>query len=723
MAKLNTDDLRAIVESQHFAALGAIDASKLSSDRARAMEYYQGDVTRDIPSEDGKSTAVSMDVADTVEGLMPQLMEIFCGTDDVVCFDPVGPEDVQAAQQETDYVNHVFMNRNPGFMVLYSMIKDALLQKAGVCKVWWEERERVERETYEGKTDDEFAMIAAAQDVEIVEHTVKESPDYPGLMLHDVVVETKRDYSCARVMPLPPEEFGVSRDCRGNLQEASYAYHKVVTRTVSDLIHDGYDEDQIRALPTYRLYSNQEELARDSVNEHQYSGADDNDADRVVEVTEHYVRVDMDGNGRAQLHRVVTGGGSLPGSVGEILRLNGKPDVQPWDAMPFATITPVPIPHRFFGKSVADLVIDIQKIKTAMLRAALDNLYLALRPRPVVNEVGAGLNTIDDLLVHRAGAIIRTKQPGAVEWQTVPDVATGVYPALEYFDAVREWRTGVTKAGQGIDANALQNQSATAVNQVYDAAQAKVKLIARIFAETGIRDLFLLLHATIKKHADKPQIVRLRNQWIPVDPRNWKTRDDLTINVGLGTGSKAQRLAQTMHIVALQTQALQGGKTNLVNDENLYNSAKEVTRLLGHKDVGAFFTDPATQPPPQPNVDPKVQIEQMKTQAQLQIQASEHQSNMVKAQAEIQKAQAEAQVKLIEANAAAREAEMAQQLAAAQIQVDQLKAAAQNQTVMAKAALDNLVKLEIARINASKDTDAKPDAVEGKLSEDAGVSA
>lgn len=634
MAKMTGDDLRALVESQHFAALGAIDATQLSSDRARAMEYYLGNVTRDIPSEDGKSTAVSMDVADTVEGLMPQLMEIFTGSDDVVEFDPVGPEDVQAAQQETDYTNHVFMNRNPGFLVIYSMIKDALLQKVGIAKVWWEKRERIERETYTDKTDDEFALIASAPDLEIVEHTQKDNPYYPGTMLHDVVVEQKKDYSCARVMALPPEEFGVSRDCRGNVQEANYCYHKVVTRTVADLIREGYDEDQVRSLPTYRIYTNQEELARDSVNEHQYATSDSNDADRNVEVTEHYIRVDMNNNGNAELYRIVTGGGSLPGSVGEILNLDGKPDVQPWDIMPFAAITPVPIPHRFFGRSVADIVIDIQKIKTAMLRGALDNIYLTMRPRPVVAETLSGPNTIDDLLVHRAGAVIRSKNPGAVEWQEVPNMAQAIYPALEYFDSVREWRTGVTRAGQGIDANALQNQSATAVNQVYDAAQAKVKLIARIFAEAGIKDLFLLLHATIKKHADKAQVVRLRNQWVTVDPRNWKTRDDLTINVGLGTGSKSQRIVQTMQIVSLQAQALQAGKTNLVNDTNLYNSAKEVTRLLGHKDVNAFFTDPATQPPPQQQQapDPKV----MQAQAQIQLQQAKQQSDLQHQQSKFQ---------------------------------------------------------------------------------------
>lgn len=634
--KIDTDDLRALVESQHFAALGAVDASKLSSARARSMEYYLGDVTRDIPSEDGKSSAVSMDVADTVEGLMPQLMEVFAGSEEVVAFDPVGPEDVQAAQQETDYVNHVFMNRNPGFLTLYTMMKDALLQKVGVVKVWWEKTERIERETYTDKTNDEFALIAMSPDVEIVEHTEKDSPDYPGVKLHDVVVETKRDYSCAKVMPVPPEEFGVSRDCRGNLQEANYCYHKVVTRTVSDLILDGYDEGQARSLPTYRLYTNQEELARDTVNEHQYTTAEYEDANRVVEITEHYIRADVNKNGKAELYRVVTGGGSLPGSVGEILTLDGKPDAQPWDMMPFAAITPVPMPHRFFGRSIADLVIDIQKIKTVMLRGALDNIYLVLRPRPEVAEQLSGPNTIDDLLVHRAGAVIRTKQPGAINWQVVPNITEGIFPALEYFDSVREWRTGVTKAGQGIDSNALQNQTATSTNQVYEAAQAKVKLIARIFAETGIKDLFMLLHATIKKHGDKAQITRLRNQWVQVDPRNWKTREDITINLGLGTGSKASRLAQTMQVANLQKELLVGGKVNMVSDENLFNTAKEITRLVGHKDTDTFFTDPQKNPaqPQQAPPDPKLVQIQAQTMLQREKMQADNQHQMSKLQAD-----------------------------------------------------------------------------------------
>ena len=213
-----------------------------------------------------------------------------------------------------------------------------------------------------------------------------------------------------------------------------------------------------------------------------------------------------------------------------------------------------------------------------------------------------------------------------MNWQTVPAIAGEIFPVLEYADATREWRTGVNRQAQGLDANALQNTSATAAKQVYSAAQARMKLIARIFAETGIRDLFSLLHAIIRKHGSQAATVRLRNQWVTVDPRDWKERNDLTINVGLGTGGKSERLAHVMAVINLQKEALAGGLTNLVNVQNLYNSAAEVVKLVDLKNVDQFFTDPKTQAPPQPRPDPKLM--QIQTQAQLDAQQAQGQLAM-----------------------------------------------------------------------------------------------
>jgi hypothetical protein len=184
MAKMSLSDLRPMLAAQKADALAAMSAAQLSQERADSLDYYLGDMSKDMPAQDGRSKAVSTDVADTIEGLMPNLMDIFAGSDEVVRFEPVGPEDEEAAQQETDYVNHVFMQQNPGFMVLYSFIKDALLSKIGIVKVWWEENEQEERETYYDLTDEQFAMLSMAVaesdgKMKIVEHSAR-PVDAPG---------------------------------------------------------------------------------------------------------------------------------------------------------------------------------------------------------------------------------------------------------------------------------------------------------------------------------------------------------------------------------------------------------------------------------------------------------------------------------------------------------------------------------------------------------------
>jgi hypothetical protein len=676
MPKMPVSELKAMLTAEKLDALAAMRASKLSAERSHAMDYYNGDMSADMPAADGRSRAVSTDVADTIDGLMPSLMEIFAGSDEVVRFEPVGPQDVAAAEQETDYVNHVFMQQNPGFLILYSFIKDALLSKVGIVKVWWEEHEEEERETYLDQPDDAFAMLVADPDIEIVAHSARPDPAYPAAamspqppmiasvsepvpqsdqgaavppaasaapavptppsvppvppepeddapvrMLHDVTVVTRKTVAQARVEGVPPEEFGISRFAR-SLKDCGYCFHEVIRRE-EDLIADGYDRDEIKAIPSYTMLTNPEELARDTVDEHLSAGGDEgiNEVNRQIKVTEHYVRMDYEGNNKPALYRVTAGG-----DQGEVLTRDGEPEIVQVDMLPFAAMTPVIVTHRFFGRSIADLVMDIQRIKTALMRAILDNAYLAVNPRVEVSEAHATETTLDDLLVSRPGGIVRTKMPGGVNWQTVPAIAGEIFPVLEYADQTREWRTGVNRQSQGLDANALQNTSATAAIQTYNAAQARMKLIARIFAETGIRDLFALLHGVIRRNGGEAATVRLRNQWVTVDPREWQERNHLTINVGLGTGGKSERLAHVMAVVNLQKEALGAGLSNLVSVQNLYNSAAEIVKLVDLKNVDQFFTDPRTQPPPQPRPDPKLM--QIQTQAQLDQQQAQGQLAM-----------------------------------------------------------------------------------------------
>ena len=675
MPKMSDADLRALLAAEKADALSAMSASKLSEERAAALDYYLGDMSRDMPAPDGRSKAVSTDVADTVEGLMPALMDIFTSGDEVVRFEPVGPEDVAAAEQETDYVNHVFMQQNAGFIVLYSFIKDALLSKVGIVKVWWETREEHERETYDDLDDAAFAIIAADPEVEIVAHTQRrmangdpasedpaaaEEADRSSSsaarhsLLHDVTVRTTRTHQCARVEGVPPEEFGIARNAR-SIRDADYCFHDVL-KSEAKLIAQGYDREQIKRLPSHAVTDTVEAQARDTVNEGTQKQGDDgfNTASRLIRVTEHYVRMDYEGNGIAReaearedgrehpyarerpdvrLYRITTGG------EGDVLKRDGEPDVIEEDEIPFAAMTPVIITHRFFGRSIADLVMDIQRIKTALLRALLDNAYLANNPRTEVPESHATETTLDDLLVSRPGGIVRTKLPGGLSVIAHPDVGGHVFPLLQYQDATREWRTGVSRQGQGVDPNALQNQVATIANQMFNAAQAKMKMIARIFAETGIRDLFSLLHAVVRKHGSQPQTARLRNQWVTVDPRDWKARNDMTINVGLGSGTRSEQLAHLNMVIGAQEKAVAAA---LVSPKNLYNSAKELTRLAGHKNVDLFFTPPGTPPAPndpasapiQPPSDPKAQeaqqrieLEKTKAGVDAQLSAQKHQAD------------------------------------------------------------------------------------------------
>ena len=453
----------------------------------------------------------------------------------------------------------------------------------------------------------------------------------PKPVTHDIVIVTTKKLAQAKVMGVPPEEFGIERGAR-TIKDCNYCFHET-PRSVGDLIAQSYDAEQVKGIASAINAPDTEHLSRDTVDEESPQADSLNEMARQVRVTEHYIRMDYEGNGRPCIYKVTTAG-----EGGTILKREGKEDIERVDVYPFAAATPVPQPHRFFGRSIADLVMQIQREKTAMKRGALDNMYLHNNPRPEIAESHAGVNTIDDLLVSRHGAPIRTRQPGGLVWQVVPDITGSIYPMLQYLDADLESKTGLSKQTQGIDANALQNQSATAVAQVFSSSQMRVKLIARIMAE-GVREMIALLHGTIRKHGQQQQTVRLRNNWIDVDPRNWKTRNDMTIHVGLGTGGKAQQFAQIMALANFQKELLLGGKANLVDDRALYNTGAELIKIMGHKNPDKFINDPSAKdpqtgqplhPPVPPPPDPamlKVQADTQIKQQELQMRGQEIQAN------------------------------------------------------------------------------------------------
>jgi hypothetical protein len=640
MPAMSTQALKALLQAEKADSLGTDTASQLVKERTQAMEYYLGQMD-DLQAPSDRSQAVSSDVADTVEGLMPSLMEIFASGDDVMSFEPVGPEDEDAADQETAYVNHVFWNKNPGFSVLYTFIKDALLQKNGIVKVHWEEGETDEEETYSNVEPQVYAVLASQAEeagFEISEQTENEDGTY------DLTIKRTKKYGCAEVMNVPPEEFGITKRAR-SIRSCDYCYHQVRV-TESDMLEQGYDAEQVKSLGTAGSVEHEEELARNTVEDDMPAGAGENDATRLIWKTEHYVKCDYDGSGKPRLWRVATGGDDA-----EVLTKGGKPDVVKVDLLPFAAMTPVPMPHRFFGRSTADLVMDIQRIKTFLTRGYIDQLALTINPPVEVAEALSHEKTLDDLLVNRPGKVVRTRQPGAITYHRPDSRGTEVLPAIEYFDATREWRTGVTRQGQGIDAKALADQSATAAQQMFSMAQARMRLVARIFAETGIKDLFLLLHATIRKNDRASNTARLRGRWVEVNPREWKTREDLTVTVGI-SGSKEQQTAFLINLLGIQRGMLEAGKAHMVQDKNIYSTVKKLVEFSGLKSVEPYFSDPEevdpqtgepANPPPEPMPDPAIQVAQMKAETDMQkVQVeSQFKAQELELKAQIEKIQAE----------------------------------------------------------------------------------
>lgn len=604
MADKTMDDLEllSILESEKRTALGYL-GGQLSEDRRKALSYYNGELFGN--EIEGRSQYVSTEVRDTIEWIMPSLLKIFTAGDRIVRFEPQGPEDEQEADTRTDYINYIFQRQNNGFLTLYTWFKDALLQKNGFVKVYWEKYSTTKKEKYEGLTDDQFMMLTKDENVEVLEHTALPGP--MGVM-HDVTIKTKRDKGKVCIDPVPPEEMLVNRTARYNIRDARYVAQRT-KKTVSELREMGFknvddlrDDDEVE--------TSLERFERNKgINDWQVYDDDSQDkATRGVWITEAYMLVDYDGDGIAELRQVFYAGNKI------LEWKNGGKANEEVDTIPFCHLTPIIMPHRMIGMSVADLVMDIQELKSTYLRQLLDNMYLQNNPRLSVLE---GMVNLDDLMVSRPGGIVRRSViSGAIEAVPTPPLPGAAFVFLEYIDSVKEERTGVTKYNTGLDANSL-NRTATGINIITQKADARIELIARVFAETGVKDLFLMILELVSKHQDVPEVVRLNNKWVTVDPREWADKFDLSISVGIGYGNKetrAQILAQT---IQMQLEAIKMGLP-VVTPKNIYNAMSELMKAGGEKSADAFFTDPQMIPPSPPNPDQQLQAENMQLKGQIE---------------------------------------------------------------------------------------------------------
>ena len=619
MAKysMTEEELCAAIDQEISQALGE-DSDKLSRQRANAMENYLGEPYGN--EKPNASQVVTREVMDTIEWIKPELMKLFASGSETVRFEPQNASDVDAAQQATDYINYLFHRKNEGFKVLYEWITDGLLQKNGVVKVWWDNEATKVREEYAGLTDLELQMLLAPDEVELQEQQSEDGepgPDGQPTQTHTVAIIRTGAESGLKVVVVPPEEFLISRKAK-DIKSSPFCAHRT-QMTISDLNAMGYDTDDLPGGDEHTEYD-EVRLAR-----YKYDDTDDetnrsdpaDDTMRQVWVTEAYIRADMDDDGIAELRKVC--------KVGSKVLANEEVD-----AMPFASWTPIILPHKFIGLSEADLVTDLQKIQSQLFRNMLDNQYLTNNGRYAAVD---NMVNLDDLMSSRPGGVVRIKMAGAVTRLDTPQLGTTAFQMLDYVDRLRERRTGVSERTQGMDPNQLNaNTAASAVNQVMTAAQQRVELIARVFGETGLTDLFLLMYKEVLQNQSSKDIFRLRDAYIEVDPSEWRERKDTSVVVGLGNGSKEQEMMQLNMIFQNQQQLIQNpAAQGLVLPQNIYNTAEDQVKVFNKAAAGRYFTDP-TSPEAQQAAQAAAQQQQAMQQQQDAIQQQQMQMEQMKIQ-------------------------------------------------------------------------------------------
>lgn len=619
---MGEDELQGIVGKEIDDAIDFID-NWISPQRATATQYYRGEPFGN--EEEGRSQVVSMDVRDTVQAIMPSLMRIFHGSDQTVEYVPQGPEDVAAAKQATDYANYIINRDNNGFLEMHSAFMDALVRKVGILKVYWDDQTKFETIPYYGLDDMALATLMSDQkvDVEIVASKPMGEPmqdpltgeEMPAPMMHDVRATYTHPDGRVKLEAVPPEEFLISRESK-SVEQADYVAHRRIV-TVSELVAMGYDYDEVYELgASYDdMDTNVERYTRNKALTNEMNERHDPAMKKVLYV-ENYIKVDYDGDGIAELRKVCTAGD------GNKILMN-----EPCDMAPFATLCPDPEPHDFFGMSVADTVMDIQRIKSSIMRNTLDSLSMSIHPRVAVVE---GMVNIDDAMSTEVGSIIRQRAAGQVQPLSMPFVGQAAFPVLQYMDEVKEARTGMSKASAGLDAGALQSSTATAVAATVSAAQQHIEMIARIFAETGVKRMYELVLHLVTTHQDRERMIRLNNNFVPIDPRVWNSDMDVTVNVALGRGSDTERMLMLRQIAEMQKDAMQTmGPVNPLTDmQKLSNTLKSMTEIAGFKDTSQFWSDPAQfRPPPQqdkPDINEQlIQVQIQQIQADIQKKAAE----------------------------------------------------------------------------------------------------
>ena len=576
---MSQDEIQGAIKEAIESAIDYVDGD-IAGQRERAQKYFDGRV--DLDHEEGRSKVVSTKVRDVVRGAKPSLMRIFLSNDKFVEFTPKGEEDVANAEQATTYAHWVF-NKVGGYNILNNAIHDALLKKVGVVKVWWNTETIAKSYSYENLSDEEVEALISDDEVEVVEHLqeVEMEMDEMGMEVmrnvHSMMISHKSEEGSLVVEGIPPEEFFIDGNAK-SIEDAYIVCHRTEKR-VGDLVAMGYEIDVIEELAGGggdSLAGDEEKVLRFGETLRDSDDTVNDPSMKTVVVTEAYLRIDAEGDGIPTLHKFLCGGTNY-----EVL------DMEPWDKVPFAAFQVDPEPHAFYGRSLAELVMHDQDTTTSVLRGILDNVALTNSPRL---EVNLDMVELDDVMNNEIGAIIRSEQIGSVNPLTVPFVAGSTLPALQYLDMLVEEKTGISKMSMGVNADMLQNTSATAAALTAQAGAGQVEVMARNLAE-GMKELFKLILQVSIKNSPEEQMMRLNGEFVAVDPRLWDADMDLDINVGLGTGQEDVKAAALMQTFQTQQQIWQtyGPQNGLVSMTQMRNTLSDMMALSGIRNVDRYY--------------------------------------------------------------------------------------------------------------------------------------
>lgn len=660
---LTDDELLKLVRDEREQSIGFDDGDELSKEREANLEYYRG-LTPDLPSLPNRSKAVSTETRDAVKTAMPDLVEIFIGGDDVASFNAMNAADEEQARIETEAVTNVIVEQNNGFLLFSTAFEDALITKLGVFRVWGEEKEEtVGQERHEIPA----GWAALAKPFGEMNGAAIEVEDHPENPEMKVAVATfKRQTKCIKVKAWPSEDFAFARDTV-DLKEGPYCVLRARPR-LQDLIDQGIERELAEEIQEYHeTTSGGVAQARDSVNESDEAATFGRNDLRKVEVCEHFIRYDVKGTGKTQLWRVLTAN-----DEGLLL------DKEEIDVLPVACITPYLIPHRLIGMALADLTAEIQRIGTALLRLMLDSGYFALNQRFEVAEGQGRANewTLSDLLSNIPGSPVRSDDGQSVRPLGSAGLGFDVAGALEYISTLSEKRTGIVRNAQGLNPDTL-HETADGMRRMIGEAQKRIRLIARTFAETGVKDLFVIVRDMMRKHATEMDGYAIGRAG-PIQPQNWLPRRNIRVEIGVGAGGREHDLAAGNQLIGMMKMAgeAQGGMDGpLVGPEQLHAALKRQTERLGYKNADQYWKDPkaqAGQPPGPPKPDP----ETIKAQAQ---SATDVQTATIKAGAETQSAQIKAQT----------DAQTAQLKAANDLRIAELKVAAEERIALRRLEMED----------------------------------